>query len=201
MVFARLSQTRRVCSWRSSSAGGVIWWCKTDPLLIPNCCGMEWLQPGLSPGEAQLLDLIMLEHFIDGGGVGGNAKFWPRGKGFPAVSQHLRPLRSACDVILIHSSLLPLPRSRRLRALHLTHWWLYRCQGMSVDGTGHLLHECLLLEVGQVFCVAGPPIPSLSPKGMALFCSGAWGGTRQAMVDLGCMQTLVHQTSAELLTN
>lgn len=151
-------------------------------------------------GEAQLLDLIMLEHFIDGGGVGGNAKFWPRGKGFPVVSQHFRPLRSACDVILIYSSLLSLPRSRRLRALHLTHWWSYRCQGKSVDGTGHLLHECLLLEVGQVFRVAGPPIPSLSPKGMAVFCSGAWGGTRQAMVDLGCMQTLVHQTSAELLT-
>lgn len=56
---------------------------------------------------------------------------------------------------------------------------------MSVDGTGHLLHECLLLEVGQVFCVAGPPIPSLSPKGMALFCSGAWGGYTSGYGGLG----------------
>lgn len=57
---------------------------------------------------------------------------------------------------------------------------------------GHQHHDCLLTERGEVFHVAGPLTPSLSPRGT--HSGKVVRGIHQAIVDSGCTQTLVHQT-------
>ncbi|XP_026003826.1 uncharacterized protein LOC113009615 [Astatotilapia calliptera] len=59
---------------------------------------------------------------------------------------------------------------------------------------GHLRRDCPLMEVGQVFRVAGAPAPSPGPGGTYSIPVRTRGGIRQALVDTGCTQTLVHQS-------
>ena len=49
------------------------------------------------------------------------------------------------------------------------------------------------MEVGQVIRVVGPPAPSPGPGGTYSVPVRIQGGTHQAMVDSGCMQSIVHQ--------
>ncbi|KAK0131325.1 hypothetical protein N1851_033974 [Merluccius polli] len=49
---------------------------------------------------------------------------------------------------------------------------------------GHFRGECPLMEVGQVFRVAGPPAPSPGPGGTYSVPVRIQGGTHRAMVDL-----------------
>ena len=53
--------------------------------------------------------------------------------------------------------------------------------------------ECPLMEVGQVIRVVGPPAPSPGPGGTYSVPVRIQGVTHQAMVDSGCMQSIVHQ--------
>ena len=58
---------------------------------------------------------------------------------------------------------------------------------------GHFRGECPLMEVGQVIRVVGPPAPSPGPGGTYSVPVRIQVGTHQAMVDSGCMQSIVHQ--------
>ncbi|XP_069027698.1 uncharacterized protein [Embiotoca jacksoni] len=58
---------------------------------------------------------------------------------------------------------------------------------------GHCRRECPLMEAGQMVRVAGPPTPSPGPGAMYRSSKDP-GGTHQAMVDSGCMQSLIHQS-------
>ncbi|XP_062415775.1 uncharacterized protein LOC134107852 [Pungitius pungitius] len=59
---------------------------------------------------------------------------------------------------------------------------------------GHLRRECPLMEVGQVIRVAGAPSPSPGPGATYRVPVRIQGGTRQAMVDSGCSQSMIHQS-------
>ncbi|KAM4562630.1 uncharacterized protein PAE49_011040 [Odontesthes bonariensis] len=58
---------------------------------------------------------------------------------------------------------------------------------------GHFRRECPLMEVGQVIRVVGPAAPSAGPGGTYSVPGRIQGGTHQAMVDSGCMQSMIHQ--------
>ncbi|KAK0148589.1 Neurotrophin receptor-interacting factor [Merluccius polli] len=58
---------------------------------------------------------------------------------------------------------------------------------------GHFRGECPLMEVGQVIRVVGPPAPSPGPGGTYSVPVRIQGGTHQATVDSGCMQSVIHQ--------
>lgn len=88
--------------------------------------------------------------------------------------------------------LLPLCRSWELQALDPSHRKSHRRQGRSAGAGIHT--ECPLMEVGQVFRVTGLPAPS---PGLGVTYNVPVRHQRavhQAMVDSGCMQTLVYQT-------
>lgn len=57
-----------------------------------------------------------------------------------------------------------------------------------------LCRECPLMEVGEVFWVAGAPAPASGPGGTYRIPVRCQGGTSHALVDTGCTQTLVHQS-------
>uniref|UniRef100_A0AAQ4P4Q9 CCHC-type domain-containing protein n=1 Tax=Gasterosteus aculeatus aculeatus TaxID=481459 RepID=A0AAQ4P4Q9_GASAC len=59
---------------------------------------------------------------------------------------------------------------------------------------GHLRRECPLMEVGQVIRVAGVPTPSPGPGATYRVPVRIQGGIRQALVDSGCMQSMIHQS-------
>uniref|UniRef100_A0A669EMK6 CCHC-type domain-containing protein n=1 Tax=Oreochromis niloticus TaxID=8128 RepID=A0A669EMK6_ORENI len=58
----------------------------------------------------------------------------------------------------------------------------------------YLKRDCPLMEVGQVFRVASAPAPSPGPGGTYSIPVRTRGAIRHALVDTGCMQTLVHQS-------
>ena len=58
---------------------------------------------------------------------------------------------------------------------------------------GHVRRDCPLMEVGQTIRVAGPPAPSPGPGETYSVPVRIQGGRHQAMVDSGCMQSLIHQ--------
>lgn len=84
-------------------------------------------------------------------------------------------------------------RTASLQVVQQCWWW---------GQLGHFPQEYTLTEVRQVFCVAEGSTPSLSPwdvqrsgKMLGGMDYGGYSGySRQAMMDLGSMQTLVHQT-------
>ncbi|XP_062418320.1 uncharacterized protein LOC134129059 [Pungitius pungitius] len=59
---------------------------------------------------------------------------------------------------------------------------------------GHLRRDCPLMEVGQVIRVAGAPAPSPGPGATYRVPVSIQGGIRQAMMDSGCSQSMIHQS-------
>ena len=59
---------------------------------------------------------------------------------------------------------------------------------------GHFRQECPLMEVGAVVQVAGPSAPSPGPEGTYYIPVCMRGSTHQALMDTGCMQTMIHES-------
>ncbi|KAK0137336.1 Zinc finger protein 24 [Merluccius polli] len=58
---------------------------------------------------------------------------------------------------------------------------------------GHLRRDCPMMEVGQVVRVTGAPIPPYGPGEAYRIPVRIQWGTYQALLDSGCMQTMIHQ--------
>ncbi|KAK0136850.1 Zinc finger and SCAN domain-containing protein 23 [Merluccius polli] len=153
----------------------------------------RWLQPGGSAGEGRILEKIVLEQFVEG--LPAATSDW--------VMCH-RPADLAGAITLAEDHLAILSRGRAQegrpgpaatgaasdpqRAPQAAGQECWRCGQL-----GHFRGECPLMEVGQVIRVVGPPAPSPGPGGTYSVPLRIQGGTHQAMVDSGCMQSIVHQ--------
>ncbi|KAK0142130.1 hypothetical protein N1851_020196 [Merluccius polli] len=58
---------------------------------------------------------------------------------------------------------------------------------------GHFRRECPMMEVGQVVRVTGAPSPPHGPGEAYRIPVRIQRGTHQALLDSGCMQTMIHQ--------
>ncbi|KAK0142845.1 SCAN domain-containing protein 3 [Merluccius polli] len=58
---------------------------------------------------------------------------------------------------------------------------------------GHIRRDCPMMDVGQVVRVAGPPTPPYGPGEAYRIPVRIQRGTYQALLDSGCMQTMIQQ--------
>lgn len=158
----------------------------------------EWVlghRPGSLDAAVTLVDNQLLRWMEDPGWIQSSVGNLPvpaprrRILGSPPAPPTVAPHRNS---LLTCSPLLPLCRSWELQALDPSHRKSHRRQGRSAGAGIHT--ERPLMEVGQVFRVTGLPAPS---PGLGVTYNVPVRHQRavhQAMVDSGCMQTLVYQT-------